>query len=293
MQRLGIKRMDATGLAPGLYLVATPIGTARDITLRALDILSSADLLAAEDTRNTRRLLDIHGIALNGRRLISYHDHNGDRQRPVILKALQEGRSVAYVSDAGTPMLADPGFDLSRAVIAEGLPVLAAPGASALLAALCVAGQPTDRFLFAGFPPNKKNARLKFFADLSDIEATLVFYESPKRIHRSLTDMVQAYGAGRNASVCRELTKKFETVHRGSLAELVDIYGAIERPKGEIVVVLGPPVARVADTDEIDAALRDALASMRVKEAANAVSARLGVSRKTTYQRALEVKKVL
>ncbi|MCP5075153.1 MAG: 16S rRNA (cytidine(1402)-2'-O)-methyltransferase [Rhodobacteraceae bacterium] len=282
--------MSAMSLAPGLYLVATPIGTARDITLRALDILASADLLAAEDTRNTRRLLDIHGVALGDRRLMSYHDHNGEKQRPAILAALRDGKSVAFVSDAGTPLLADPGFDLSRAVIAEGLPVLAAPGPSALLAALCVAGQPTDRFLFAGFAPNKTRARKKFFADFSGIKATLVFYESPKRIHGSLTDMAETFGVDRAASVCRELTKKFETVHRGSLAEMVETYAGVEHPKGEFVVVLGPPVAPVVNAEDVDAALRDALATLRVKEAANSVSAQFGIPRKTAYQRALELK---
>ena len=284
------KRTGAAKLAPGLYLVATPIGAARDITLRALDILAGADLLAAEDTRNTRRLLDIHGIALNGRKLISYHDHNAPRRRPAILQALREGKSVAYVSDAGTPMVSDPGFDLSRAVIDEGLSVLAAPGASALLAALCVAGQPTDRFLFAGFAPNRPVARRKFFDALTGVDATLVIYESPKRIHRSLIDMVHAFGSERPASVCRELTKKFEQVLRGSLADMVAIHAQIDHPKGEFVIVLGPPLACAAAPEDIDRALLDKLRTMHMKDAANAVARQLGIGRKQAYSRALELK---
>lgn len=282
--------MNASKMVPGLYLVATPIGAARDITLRGLDILTHADMLAAEDTRNTRRLLDIHGISLGDRRLISYHDHNAPRARPAIMQALKEGKTVAYVSDAGTPLLADPGFDLCRAVIAEDIQVLAAPGPSALLAALCVAGQPTDRFFFAGFAPNKTTARKKFFAEFADIKATLIFYESPKRIHRSLIDMVHSFGEERAVSVCRELTKKFEQVHRGSLGAVCDIYRGIENPKGEFVVVLGPPVAKVADQDEIDQALTAALKEMRMKAAANMIAERFGIAKKTAYARALELK---
>ncbi len=285
--------MSAAGLTPGLYLVATPIGTARDITLRALDILASADVLAAEDTRNTRRLLDIHSIALGDRRLLSYHDHNGNRQRPVILEALRAGKSVGFVSDAGTPLLADPGYGLSCAVIAEGLPVWSAPGPSALLAALCVAGQPTDRFLFAGFAPNKTTARKKFFAELAPVTVTLVFYESPKRIHGSLTDMVHAFGEDRRVSVCRELTKKFETVYRGTLADVAAEFADINSPKGEIVVVLGPPTVSAPAAEDIDRALRYALATMRVKDAANTVSVQFGIARKLAYQRALELKETL
>jgi 16S rRNA (cytidine1402-2'-O)-methyltransferase len=276
--------------APGLHLVSTPIGAARDITLRALDILTNADLLAAEDTRNTKRLLDIHGVSLGDRRLISYHDHNAPRTRPVIMAALEAGKSVAYVSDAGTPMLADPGYDLCRVAIAAEIDVLAAPGASALLAALVVAGLPTDRFFFAGFAPNKTNARKKFYAELVNIKATLVFYESPKRIHGSLIDMVHSLGADRQVAVCRELTKKFEQVHRGTLGDVCEIYQSIENPRGEFVVVLGPPVAQDVDQGQIDAALIDALARLRVNEAAKEVADEFGISKKLIYKRALELK---
>lgn len=276
--------------APGLHLVATPIGTARDITLRALDILKMADMLAAEDTRNTKKLLDIHGVSLGDRRLISYHDHNAPRTRPVIMEALKSGKSVAYVSDAGTPMLADPGFDLCREAIIAGIDVLAAPGPSALLAALVVAGQPTDRFYFAGFAPNKTNARKKFFAELVDINATLVFYESPKRIHGSLIDMAHSLGGERQVSVCRELTKKFEQVHRGTLEQVCTTYQDIANPRGEFVVVLGPPVTKAPDQDDIDLALRDALARLRMNEAAKEVAEKFGIRKKQVYARALQMK---
>ncbi len=276
--------------APGLHLVATPIGTARDITLRALDILKMADMLAAEDTRNTKKLLDIHGVSLGDRRLVSYHDHNAPRTRPVIMEALKAGKSVAYVSDAGTPMLADPGYDLCREAIVAGVDVLAAPGASALLAALVVAGQPTDRFYFAGFAPNKTNARKKFFAELVDINATLVFYESPKRIQGSLIDMVHSLGQERQVSVCRELTKKFEQVHRGTLQQVCATYQDIPNPRGEFVVVLGPPITKEPEQEDIDRALQDALTHLRVKDAAKEVSEKLGISKKLAYARALELK---
>lgn len=282
--------MHAGKIAAGLHLVATPIGAARDITLRALDILTHADVLAAEDTRNTRRLLDIHGVKLGDRRLLAYHDHNGAQVRPQLLAALKEGASVAYVSDAGTPMVADPGFDLSRAVIAADLPVFAAPGASALLAALCVAGQPTDRFFFAGFAPNKPAARKRFFAEFAQIEATLVFYESPKRAAASLKDMCDVFGAERPASFCRELTKKFEETVRGSLAQVAADIAARSSIKGEVVVVLGPPPPKTISEEDVDAALSEALGRLRVKDAAGEVALRFGLPRKDVYNRALTLK---
>lgn len=282
--------MHAGKIAAGLHLVATPIGAARDITLRALDILTHADVLAAEDTRNTRRLLDIHGVKLGDRRLLAYHDHNGAQMRPQLLAALKEGASVAYVSDAGTPMVADPGFDLSRAVIAAELPVYAAPGASALLAALCVAGQPTDRFFFAGFAPNKSAARKRFLKEFAQIEATLVFYESPKRAGASLKDMCDVFGADRPASFCRELTKKFEETVRGTLAEVAAEIAARPSIKGEVVVVLGPPPPKSVSEEDVDAALIEALGRLRVKDAAAEVSLRFGLPRKDVYGRALSLK---
>ncbi|MEJ6710415.1 MAG: 16S rRNA (cytidine(1402)-2'-O)-methyltransferase [Amylibacter sp.] len=283
--------MGAGKIAAGLHIVATPIGAARDITLRSLDILAGADLLAAEDTRNTRRLMDIHGIKLGDRRLVAYHDHNGAKVRPYIIDALNKGGSVAYVSDAGTPMVADPGFDLSRAVIAENLPVFAAPGASAVLAALCVSGQPTDRFFFVGFAPNKSSARKRFLTEFETVPSTIVFYESPKRILASLKDMIEVYGAGRAVSVCRELTKKFEEVVRGSLQDAVDNFAVRDSIKGEIVVVLGPPIAKEISEDDITAALEVALGKMRVKDAANTVGEQFNLPRKEVYARALALDK--
>lgn len=276
-------------LAPGLYLVATPIGAARDITLRALDILGSADLLAAEDTRQTRKLLDIHGVRRDGRTILAYHDHNGAAQRPRLLAALAEGKSVALVSDAGTPLIADPGYRLAVEAAAAGHRVVAAPGASALLAALSVAGLPTDRFLFAGFLPPKSGARLRALAELAPTPATLVFYESPRRLAESLGAMAARLGAERPAAVCRELTKRFEEVRRAPLARLAGEYAAMEPPKGEVVVVVGPPLAQEVGPDALDAALVAALETGSVKDAAAEVSNRLGLPRREVYARALEL----
>lgn len=273
-------------LASGLYFIATPIGAARDITLRALDILSAAEVLAAEDTRTLRHLMEIHGIALGGRPLVPYHDHNGEAARPRLLAALKDGKSVVYASEAGTPLIADPGFQLARAAIAEGLPVIAAPGASAVLCALGVAGLPTDRFLFAGFLPNTTTARSRSLTDLQAVPATLVFYESPKRLARSLADMARVLGQDRQAAVCRELTKRFEETTRSTLGDLAEIFAARE-VKGEIVVVVdraGPPVQDEASLDE--ALLRELKVSS-LKDAVSDVAKRLGLARRDVYQRAL------
>jgi len=283
--------VSAAKLSPGLYIVSTPIGAARDITLRALDILAVADIIAAEDTRNTRKLMDIHGVALGGRKLISYHDHNGHERRPYLLEALEAGKSVALVSDAGTPLLADPGYHLAQYVRDAGHKVATAPGASALLAALCVAGQPTDKFFFAGFVPHKTKARFDYFNSLHDVPSTLVFYESPKRLAKSLADMVRAYGGVRAATVCRELTKKFEEARPGTLQELADHYAQADTPKGEVVIVLGPPVKREVTQDDIDQALLTVLKDFKVKDAARLVSEQIGISRNQAYERALELKK--
>ena len=273
---------------PGLHLLATPIGAARDITLRALDILASADVLAAEDTRTLRHLMEIHGVALNDRPLVAYHDHNGEAVRPRLLRALKEGKSVAYASEAGTPLIADPGFQLARAAIAEGFTVLAAPGPSAVLAALTVSGLPSDRFLFAGFPPTGAGDRARFLAELGQVPATLILYESPKRINRLLTEMADAFGKDRLAAVCRELTKRFEEVSRGTLGELAEAFTG-RAVKGEIVVLVDRPGDRVVDAASIEAALRDALAHGSVKDAAAEVSAALNLPRKDVYRMALQL----
>ncbi len=282
------------GISPkpgaGLYLVATPIGTAADITLRALDILRHADVLAAEDTRQARKLMEIHGVPLNGRPLLPYHDHNGAKMRPKLIEAVRAGKVVAYVSDAGTPLIADPGYQLAAAMIGAGLPITAAPGASAVLTALSLAGLPTDRFLFAGFAPVKAAARKAFFEEFSAVPATLVFYEAPRRLGESLEAMAGVFG-DRPAAMCRELTKKFEEVRRGSLCELAAHYAGIPPPKGEAVVVVGAPLRPVATQEEIDAALRAALRHGRVRDAAAEVAAAFDLPRKQLYQRALELER--
>lgn len=276
-------------LAPGLYFVATPIGSARDITLRALDILASADLIAAEDTRTARHLMEIHGVALGDRPVVAYHDHNGAVVRPRLLQALAEGKSVAYASEAGTPMVADPGFVLAREAIAAGYPVTSAPGPSAVITALTLAGLPTDRFLFAGFPPNAAGARRAFLRELADIPATLVLFESPKRIHQSLRDMALELGSERQAAICRELTKRFEEVIRAPLGELVEKL-ADRSLKGEIAVVVDRN-RKVASDDRLEEALSEALLTMSVKDAAQAVSEALNLPKRKVYQLALELGK--
>ncbi|MFQ5622169.1 MAG: 16S rRNA (cytidine(1402)-2'-O)-methyltransferase [Paracoccaceae bacterium] len=282
---------DTTGreLRPGLYLVATPIGSARDITLRALDVLSTADVIAAEDTRRARKLLDIHGISVRGRPILPYHDHNGPQQRPRLLRYIEEGKSVACVSDAGTPLVADPGYRLAEEAISRGLHVTSAPGPSALLAAISVSGLPSDRFLFAGFPPVKSRARMKFLRDLAGIHATLVLFEAPRRLAATLSAMADALGAGRRVALCRELTKRFEEVRRGTLAGLAREVSGEATAKGELVIVIGPPEAGEPQAEDIDAALRDALRTLSVKDSATAVAETFGVPRKEAYRRALEI----
>jgi 16S rRNA (cytidine1402-2'-O)-methyltransferase len=278
-----------TRLEPGLHLVSTPIGAARDITLRALDVLASAEVLAAEDTRTLRHLMDIHGVALDGRRIVAYHDHNGPSVRPRLLEELAAGRSVAYASEAGTPLVADPGFALARAAIAAGHPVRAVPGASAVLAALAVAGLPTDRFLFAGYPPPPAAARRRWLAELAAIDATLVIYESPRRVGGLLTAMAQTLGEEREAVVCRELTKRFEETLRGSLGALAAQLSG-PPPKGEIVVVVGRPgPSAAAAPATLEAALEEALGRMSVKDAAETVATALGLPRREVYQAALRL----
>ncbi len=279
---------EKQALAPGLYFVATPIGAARDITLRALDILAAADVLAAEDTRTLRHLMEIHGIALGDRPLLAYHDHNGERMRPRLLAALAEGRSVAYASEAGTPLVADPGYQLARAAIAAGAAVIAAPGPSAVLAALTVSGLPSDRFLFAGFPPPAAGARRQWLAELAAVPGTLILYESPKRIQALLTELVDTLGGERQAAVCRELTKRFEEVTRGTLAELAAAFAG-RTVKGEIVVVIDRAGAATVAPAEVEARLREALECHSIRDAAAEVSQALGLPRRQVYQMALRL----
>ena len=280
---------EGKGLEPGLYFVATPLGNARDVTLRALDVLAAADVLAAEDTRRLRQLMDIHGISLKGRRILSYHDRNGPQVRPKLLEALEQGKSVAYASDAGSPLVADPGFTLARAAIEAGQAVHSVPGPSAVVAALTVAGLPTDKFTFAGFPPTAPGARRSFFQSLSSAPGTLVLYESPKRIAATLREAVQVFGTDRPAAMVRELTKKFEEARRDTLQGLAEGCES-DPPRGEIVLLIGAG-SLAPDSGEVERALTEALGEMRVKEAARAVADRFGLSRREIYQQALALQK--
>lgn len=275
-------------LPPGLYFVSTPIGAARDITLRALDVLASADVIAAEDTRVTRRLMELHGVPLEGRPLIAYHDRNGAAQRPRLLEALEQGKSVAYASDAGTPLVADPGYRLARDVAQAGHPVHTAPGPSSMLAALTLAGLPSDRFLFAGFVPNASGPRRRFLSDLATVEATLILFESPNRIAASLSDMVEVMGADREVALCREMTKKFEEVLRGSFEE-VSALASARKLKGEIVLVIGPPPEKTENPEDLDGLLRSALKSGSVKDAVSIVVQTTNIPKRDVYRRALEL----
>ena len=275
-------------IVPGLHLVSTPIGAARDITLKALDVLAGADVLAAEDTRTLRHLMEIHGVALNGRPILPYHDHNGAEMRPKIMALLAEGKSVAYASEAGTPLVADPGFQLAREAMAEGRTVLAAPGASAVLCALTVSGLPSDRFLFAGFLPPKSAARKTALRELAGVPATLIFYESPNRVAASLADMVEILGPDREAALCRELTKKFEEVRRANLSDLADLCQTTDF-KGEIVLLVDRAIDVPASAEDIESALRNALLTLSRKDAATAVAQSFGLPRREVYQLALSM----
>ncbi|MEY4779198.1 MAG: hypothetical protein RLZZ607_511 [Pseudomonadota bacterium] len=275
-------------IQPGLHFVATPIGAARDITLRALDILAGADVLAAEDTRTLRHLMEMHGVALNGRMVLAYHDHNGDQMRPRLIEALKAGKSVAYASEAGTPLVADPGYQLARAAIDEGLTVLAAPGPSALLCALSVSGLPTDRFFFAGFLPPKSAARKTSLRDLAQVPGSIIFYEAPRRVDACLRDMIETLGPNRQAAICRELTKRFEEILRGTLADLSESLAGRDL-KGEIVVVVDRADPVPASAQTVEDALREALKTQSSKDAAAQVAQAFGLTRRDLYQLTLSL----
>ncbi|MEO0772967.1 MAG: 16S rRNA (cytidine(1402)-2'-O)-methyltransferase [Pseudomonadota bacterium] len=277
-------------LAAGLYLVATPIGAARDITLRALDILGSADVLAAEDTRTLRRLLDIHGIPLADRRIFSFHDHNAKSALPKILEALEAGKSVAYASDAGTPLISDPGYDLTRAVIEAGLPLVSAPGPTAAIAALTLSGLPSDAFFFAGFLPPKSAKRKSALEALRDVPGTLVFYESPKRVAAMLADAAETLGPAREAAVCREITKRFEETLRGPLGTLAQDLQTREL-KGEVVVLVERGDSLSVSFDDLEGELRRVLETVSVRDAAELVAGKFGLKKRDVYQRALSLSK--
>ncbi|MCW5696987.1 MAG: 16S rRNA (cytidine(1402)-2'-O)-methyltransferase [Bauldia sp.] len=278
----------APPLAPGLYIVATPIGHLGDVTLRALATLAAADLVACEDTRITARLTQRYAIAAP---LLAYHEHNAARQRPKLLAALADGKAVALVSDAGTPLISDPGYRLVAEAVAAGHAVIPVPGASAVLAALAGAGLPTDTFLFAGFLPPRETARRKRLAALAAIPATLAFYEAPQRLGAALADMAAVLGMERRAVVARELTKTFEEFRRAPLAALAAHY-ADAAVKGEIVILVAPPAPAAAPDDAaIDAMLRAALREHGVAEAATLVAGRSGLPRRQLYSRILELQR--
>lgn len=272
-------------LAPGLYVVATPIGNLRDITLRALDVLNAADVVLAEDTRVSGKLLAAYGLSA---KLERYDEHAAERMRPRVMAKLAAGERVALISDAGTPLISDPGYRLVREAAAEGFTVFAIPGPSALLAGLSVAGLPTDRFLFAGFPPPRSAARRVFLEEVAGVRATLVFFEGGSRLAASLADMAHVFGP-REAVVCRELTKLYETVVRGPLPDLATD-PAFAAPKGEIVVLVAPGREEEASAADADTALRDALTRLRPAEAASEVAKALGIPRRDLYRRAMTLK---
>lgn len=281
----GGSKRAAAGASSGLIVVATPIGNLGDISLRALDALREADLILCEDSRVTAKLARAHGITTP---FFAYHEHNADRVRPAVIERLKKGELMALVSDAGTPLVSDPGYKLVRACHEAGIPVTVAPGASAVLGALVVAGLPTDRFFFAGFLPPKRAGRLAALKALAAVPGTLVLFESPRRLAESLADMAAALG-DREAAVVRELTKLYEEVRRGRLSELATAYDAAEPPKGEIVVVVGGPAARDEEVSAaaLDRHLEDALARLSVRDATAEVAASLGMPRRRVYERAL------
>ena len=280
-----VKKLDS-----GLHILATPIGTANDITIRALNILRDADILVAEDTRVLRKLMEIHGINLNGRKILSYHDHNGEVQRPKLIALIKEGKVLAYASDAGTPLIADPGFSLTKLAIQNNIRVHAAPGASALLTALCLAGLPTDNFFFGGFLGSKSSQRIKNLQKIQNLDATIVYYESPKRTLSTLKDISKIFGNDRLISVCREMTKKFEEVIRGTVDQVIYEIKSRHSFKGEVVIVLGPPTKKEISDEEIYSALQIALQEYRIKDAATQISEQFGVPKKRSYEMALRIK---
>ncbi len=275
-------------MKPGLHLVATPIGHLGDLSPRALATLIEADLLICEDTRVTGKLLKVNGVE---RSMHAYHEHNAARMRPLILQHLAEGKGVAMTSDAGTPLVSDPGYKLVREVIDAGHEVFAVPGPSAALAALVVSGLPTDRFFFGGFLPSKSGARKKVIQELASVPASLIWFEAPQRLIASLQDLASCLGP-RPAVIARELTKHFEEVRRGTLDELAERHQGSPQPRGEIVIVVGPPLA--ADTalsdDEVDQALAKALETMSPSSAAAEVAAITGRPKRELYKKAISLR---
>jgi 16S rRNA (cytidine1402-2'-O)-methyltransferase len=290
----GLQASDGQGsrkpspVAPGLHIVATPIGNMADITLRALDVLRGVDLIACEDTRVFAKLASRYGISAP---TVAYSDATQDASEPRIVKALGQGARVALVSDAGMPLISDPGYRLVRAALAGGHAVTSAPGASAVPMALAVSVLPTDRFFFGGFLPAKSVERRRAIGEAAIVPATIVFFEAPHRLAASLADLADLLGE-RPAAVARELTKLFEEVRRGSLPDLAAHYAAQAEVRGEIVLVIGAPIEGEAPAaGTLDDALREAMAGASVKDASSEVAARLGLKRRDVYARALELKR--
>jgi len=284
---IGATAVDVSPLAAGLYLVATPIGNLRDVTLRALETLAAADVIACEDSRVTRKLTEHYGVATP---LTPYHEHNAAEARPKLIARLARGEAVALVSDAGTPLISDPGYKLVRAASEAGHAVMAVPGASAVLTALTTSGLPTDRFFFEGFLPPKPAARQKRITALAAVPATLVLFESGPRLAAALADLAAGLGA-RDAAIGRELTKLHEEMRRGSLGELARHYAGGGETRGELVIVVAPPADEPASAIDIDAMLRDALNRVSVKDAVGEVASATGRPRREVYQRALALAK--
>ena len=280
-----LDKLGSSPLAPGLYLVSTPIGNLADMSARALFTLASADIALCEDTRHSRKLLSAYGI---GRRLEAYHDFSKDTDRARILAALREGKTVALISDAGTPLIADPGFKLVRAAVAEGFSVFAIPGPSAVLAALVTSGLPSDRFYFGGFLPPKDGARREELEAVRAVPGTLIFYESGGRLEETL-EAIAGIFPDRHISIARELTKLHEAVSRGSVQELLEEIRE-SAPPGEFVILIGPGEAKPAAEEDIENALRSAMQKVSLKEAVEEVAKGLGVGRKTVYNLALKLR---
>lgn len=288
---IGGTALDAPSLAAGLHIVSTPIGNLSDVTIRALATLAAADLILAEDTRLSRRLLSHYGISTP---LAAYHDHNAAEMRPAVLGRLGNRQAVALISDAGTPLISDPGYKLVREAAAAGHRIVPVPGASALLAALVTAGLPTDRFHFEGFLPPKAVARRRRIEELKAYDATLVIYESPRRVAGTLHDLAASLGEGRLAALARELTKFFEEVRRGTLGELAAALASEPDPKGEIVLVVAPPAEQPPPAaEDVDALLARVLTQSSVKDAASEVARATGLPRRDVYARALDLNKTL
>jgi len=282
-EKSSVKTASSQLHPPGLYIVATPIGNLRDITLRALDILGLADLIVCEDTRVTGKLLMHYGVK---KPTLSYNDHNGEERRPKIMEALREGKLIALVSDAGTPLVSDPGYKLAKDALEQNIYVTALPGASSVLAGLCLSGLPTDRFFFAGFLPAKQEACRKEISALKTIPSTLVFFESARRLPETL-ELLEAGLGNRSAAVVREISKLYEESKRGPLRELMAYYRKQGEPKGEVVLLVGPPQETHIDTKDIEKQLTLLLKSHSVKEAASILAEQTGWPRKEIYTLAL------